>query len=509
LVDPSLAHDELVGTVLGKDYRVEEPIGVGGMAVVYKVEHLTLHKQFAAKVLSRDLAANLEARARFTQEAHAASQLDHENIVNISDFGVTSDQRPYFVMELLRGQTLDQRLAEGPLTIEQVIAISVPVGRALAYAHNEGIVHRDVKPENIFLVQRSQGRFGIKVVDFGIAKTPANQRLTQMGQTLGSPLYMSPEACRGEEVDHRADLYSFGILLYLMLCGRLPFTDPSLLKVLQLQVKEPLPPPCTINPGLDPALGAVLERALAKSPDDRYLSMEALLRDLEAAIPPGSDGLLIDVTAGITSAFRATPFPTSSQRLPTFHVTGELPVTAPEVVAVSPPPRKRSRLVLFGLLAVALASVAVVFAITRSDPPDPRAELPAPAPAPSPPAPTPPAPEPTKIQLTIDTEPAGATVTLDGVPLPPTPARHSIERATRTATLAIRKPGYEPEEHEIDLRSDVRESYKLVRVKPPTTVATTKRPPKPPAPPKPPPRPAAGSGSAKPPTPPLDIKLSR
>src|SRR5215468_8243944 len=122
--------DPLVGAMLGKDYRVNEPIGFGGMGVVYLVEHQTLRKRFAAKVLSSELAANAEARARFTQEAHAASQLDHENIVNISDFGETGDQRPFFVMELLRGQTLDQRVAETAMSIEEVVAVAVPVARA-------------------------------------------------------------------------------------------------------------------------------------------------------------------------------------------------------------------------------------------------------------------------------------------------------------------------------------------------------------------------------------------
>src|SRR6185503_15056242 len=142
--------DPLLGSMLGKDYRVIEPIGFGGMAAVYLVEHQTLRKRLAAK---------LEARARFTQEAHAASQLDHENIVSITDFGVTIDKRPFFVMELLRGQTLDQRVAEAAMSIEEVVAVAVPVARALAHAHAEGIIHRDVKPENVFLVKRSQGRF--------------------------------------------------------------------------------------------------------------------------------------------------------------------------------------------------------------------------------------------------------------------------------------------------------------------------------------------------------------
>src|SRR5690349_14628886 len=191
--------DPLVGSMLGKDYRVEETIGIGGMAVVYRVEHLTLNKRFAAKVLSRELASSLEARARFTQEAHAASQLDHENIVTISDFGVTVDHRPFFVMELLRGQTLDQRLSQGRMSIEEVVAVSVPVARALAHAHSEGVIHLDIKPENIFLVQRKHGRWGVKVVDFGIAKTPLNPRLTKIGETNGSPLFMAPEMCRGDD----------------------------------------------------------------------------------------------------------------------------------------------------------------------------------------------------------------------------------------------------------------------------------------------------------------------
>ena len=407
--------DPLVGSMLGMDYRVIEPIGFGGMAVVYLVEHQTLRKRFAAKVLSVELAANLEARARFSQEAHAASQLDHENIVNISDFGITADHRPFFVMELLRGQTLDQRVAEGPMSIEEVVAVAVPVARALAHAHAEGIIHRDVKPENVFLVQRSQGRFGVKVVDFGIAKTPINTRLTKMGETLGSPMFMSPEACRGDDVDHRADLYSFGVLLYLMVCGRVPFADDNLLKVLQLQVSEPVPPPRSFNPDIAPELAAVIERALAKQPDARHPSMEALLIDLEAAVPPGSDRLLIEAHAGAASSFRITTFPgqapgqrigdsqqlskVASQPLPR-HAGQPQPATtsAEGLPALGPPPRRRA------LWLVAVPAIAVValggWLATRGGgaPPAPAARVaapsdptPAPAAAPEPPTAPPPA----------------------------------------------------------------------------------------------------------------------
>jgi eukaryotic-like serine/threonine-protein kinase len=411
--------DPLIGSMLGKDYLVIEKIGFGGMAVVYLVEHQTLRKRFAAKVLSVELAANLEARARFTQEAHAASQLDHENIVGISDFGVTIDARPFFVMELLRGQTLDQRVAEAPMSIEEVVAVAVPVARALAHAHAEGIIHRDVKPENVFLVKRSQGRFGVKVVDFGIAKTPINTKLTKMGETLGSPMFMSPEACRGEDVDHRADLYSFGVLLYLMLCRRVPFHDENLLKVLRMQVTEPLPPPRSINPDISPELAAVIERALAKDPDARHISMDALLFDLEAAVPPGSDRLLIEAQTGGASSFRVGTFSGQSQRqgdsqqmsrlasqpLPS-HISRPVPAiagsdTMPAVATARP---KRAR----WLVALPVIGAAVIVAWlamrpepTRSpgpavaEPPPPAAaHEPAPAPAHDPPAHDPPAAAP-------------------------------------------------------------------------------------------------------------------
>ncbi|HEY5933195.1 MAG TPA: serine/threonine-protein kinase, partial [Kofleriaceae bacterium] len=311
-VRPSTQTSSLIGSMLGKDYRVLEQIGIGGMAVVYLVEHQKLLKRFAAKVLAPEHAASEEAHARFTQEAHAASQLDHENIVTISDFGVTTDGRPYFVMELLRGQSLDVRLEEGPMTIEEVVAVCVPVARALAHAHAEGIIHRDVKPENIFLVQRSQGRWGVKVLDFGIAKVPVNQHLTAMGQALGSPMFMSPEACRGEDVDPRADIYSFGILLYLMLTGHVPFSDESLLKILQMQVSSPVPPPTQYKPDLSPQLEAVVLRALEKDPADRYQTMDELLFELEVALPEGSDALL--VLAQFGTSLQATPFPGTSVR---------------------------------------------------------------------------------------------------------------------------------------------------------------------------------------------------
>ena len=487
----SPAHtDPVVGTLLGKDYYVIEPIGFGGMAVVYLVEHQTLHKRFAAKVLSVELAANLEARARFTQEAHAASQLDHENIVTISDFGVTNDQRPFFVMELLRGQTLDQRLENGPLAIEEIVSIAVPLGRALAHAHAEGVVHRDVKPENIFLVQRSQNRWNVKVVDFGIAKAPINPKLTKMGQTLGSPMFMAPEACRGDDVDHRADIYSFGIVLYLMMCGRVPFSDDSLLKVLQLQVSAPLPKPCEVNPELAPELGAILERALAKDPEDRYQQLDDLLSELESVLPPGADRLLIEAQLGSTKAFRASTAG-QSQPIPISRSQPLIPVTLPTISATAPtistqavpqhpiapvPPSRRKLVIALAIAILGVIAVIVVM-MMKSDPtpvvadkldkpdkpdkpdkidkpvgsakldePDekpPRVVGPAPAIEPTKGSDTVVAEPPTtKVRLRVATKPVGATVTLDGKPLGKTPLDVELDPKRGSRTLVVSEPGY-------------------------------------------------------------------
>ena len=516
--------DPLVGSMLGKDYRVLEPIGLGGMAIVYLVEHQTLLKRFAAKVLSVELAANLEARARFTQEAHAASQLDHENIVNISDFGVTSDQRPFFVMELLRGHTLDQRITQGAMSIEEVVAVAVPVARALAHAHAEGIVHRDVKPENVFLVQRSQGRFGVKVVDFGIAKTPINTRLTKMGETLGSPMYMSPEACRGDDVDHRADLYSFGVLLYLMLCGRPPFEHENLLKVLQMQVSDQVPPPRSLNPDISPALAAVIERALAKDPADRHASMDALLVELEAAVPAGSNRLLVETQTGGASSFRITAITGQAYRIgdsqqlarvasqPVLGQVGPaLPATTSADTMRALPGQPGRRWWPFALPLVGLAAFGAWLATARDGarpPPAPevRPAVAAPAPAIAVAAPdAAPAPVAETMHLQLTTTPDGATVTLDGKRLGATPLDVALARHAGDAQLVVSRDGFTEVRQRLDLGEDRSVSLVLAPIVRAPKLVRRPAPPPPPARREPPPRVVPAPAG----DPNLDIRMSR
>ncbi len=302
----------MIGTQLGKTYQIIDKIDEGGMGVVYQVEHQTLHKRFAAKILASGLAANPEALRRFEIEAHAASKLEHENIVNVTDYGVAEDGRPYLVMELLKGKTLYQRLLEGPLSLQETVAVIVPVCRALSAAHAEGFVHRDVKPENIFLTQRPMGRFGIKVLDFGITRFRAeNTRLTKMGQALGSPLYMAPETCRGEAIDYRADIYSVGVLIYQLVCGQLPFYDENLLKVIHLQVAQPLRPPRELVPDMPEALDLVIRTALEKDAADRYQTVDELEDEFLASLPPEADALLNArrTPLSVPVATISTPFP--------------------------------------------------------------------------------------------------------------------------------------------------------------------------------------------------------
>ena len=287
-------NDPLIGTLLGGGFRVVEPIGVGAFAGVYLVEHQPNGRAYAAKVLGA--AASPETRARFLQAANDAARLAHANIAAIAEVGHTADQRPFYVTELLRGQTVDHRVADGPLDIEEVVVIAAQVARALVHAHTAGVLHLDLRPENVFLLPASHGRWLVKVVDFVIAHTPRAPRVAGPGAG-GNPQFMAPEVCRGDAViDRRADVYSFGVLLYLLLCGRLPFADPAH-RVLQMQLVQLPAPPSAAGSELSPEIAVVVERALADKPGDRYASIEALIADLAAALPPGADRLLLEAEA--------------------------------------------------------------------------------------------------------------------------------------------------------------------------------------------------------------------
>ncbi|MGQ0744715.1 MAG: protein kinase domain-containing protein [Acidimicrobiales bacterium] len=286
--------DLIPGLVLGGRFRLVEPLARGGMAEVWKAEDAVLGRPVAVKLLAAHLAADQRFRIRFRREAIAAARLSHPNIVATYDTGV-DDGQAYIVMELVEGQTLRQLLAgEEELSWQRAVAIGADVAGALDYAHRSGVIHRDVKPANILL--RHDGR--VKVVDFGIAKAVIasgagggdhdgdydrpETDLTQTGTVLGTAKYISPEQADGRGLDGRCDIYALGVVLFEMLCGRAPFTAESEMALGVAHLTAPVPIPSSLRPDLEPALEAVVLRALAKDPDHRFPDAQAMADALRA-----------------------------------------------------------------------------------------------------------------------------------------------------------------------------------------------------------------------------------
>lgn len=282
--EPSAATeaDALVGQLVAGRYRVEQLLGAGGMGAVYRAEHTQLRKSVALKVLHRSMLTNEEAVARFEREGIAAARIEHSNVASATDFGRLEDGAFFLVMEYVDGRSLAGALREGPLAPDRAVRIGRQVLEALEAAHSLDIVHRDLKPDNIMLVER-EGSERVKVLDFGIAKVrfadaPSGQ-LTQLGTVFGTPEYMCPEQAMGQAVDHRADLYAFGIILYEMLAGQVPFQADDLMVLLTKQMTE-VPPMLPQSVPTD--LQSLVARLLAKEPADRPQSAAAVRAELDA-----------------------------------------------------------------------------------------------------------------------------------------------------------------------------------------------------------------------------------
>jgi serine/threonine protein kinase len=280
------------GTRLAKSYVIRERLGGGGMASVYLGEHTTIGRPVAIKVLSRALTSKPSVVVRFLQEARASSKVRHENVVEVTDFGDTGDGRPFMVMEYLEGENLGDTLREqGPLPWERARPMLLQLLAALQAAHAHGVVHRDMKPENVFRISRMGSDDFLKVFDFGIAKVllgddgnPAAP-LTIEGQILGTPAYMSPEQCLGDPVDARSDLYAVGVIAYEMITGRAPFVGKDTSKLLYDQVYTRLPDMGDVAPEtvkIDRRVEALVRRALEKDRDDRYATAQEFAEALLA-----------------------------------------------------------------------------------------------------------------------------------------------------------------------------------------------------------------------------------
>lgn len=291
------AADSLLNIIIADRYRIDAKLGAGGMGTVYRATRLMIGDEVAVKILHRD-AADPHAAARFRREAQAAARLKHPNAVTIHDFGVTPDGLQYLVMELVDGRSVRQIIKqEGPLTPSTAAEIVAQVCSALDVAHAHHIVHRDLKPDNI-IVNITVNGLRVKVLDFGIAKlrddTAGN--LTQTGSILGTPHYMSPEQCLGEELDGRSDIYSLGVVLFEMLTGIVPFNSPTPSAVVVQQVTQAPPALRSINASISPMVEAVVLKALQKQRDARPRTAGAfaaeLTRALQRSVVPGTQQTL-------------------------------------------------------------------------------------------------------------------------------------------------------------------------------------------------------------------------
>jgi len=329
----------MVGQTLGS-FRITGLLGEGGMGRVYGAEHALIGRKAAIKVLAPEVASNTDVVTRFFNEARAVNDIRHPNIVEVTDLGHFGAQ-PYIVMELLEGETLEDRLARASV-LDPVSAIQIltQVASAVGAAHEHGMVHRDLKPANIFLCQHPDYPDFVKVLDFGIAKLTATReqgtgQRTACGAIIGTPAYMSPEQCLGDaNLDHRSDIYALGVVTYQMMTGRRPFDADTAGRLIILHVQATPPPPCSVNPALPPAIGAVILRALAKQPEHRFASMRDFRDALLAAV--AGTAPLLPANSNARASSTIVPLSTADS------MGATLLCDLPTVMSTTPPPLTRA-----------------------------------------------------------------------------------------------------------------------------------------------------------------------
>ncbi|HEY3234140.1 MAG TPA: serine/threonine-protein kinase, partial [Polyangiaceae bacterium] len=376
-VDPELEEGTLVG-----DYRLEGRLGQGGFGTVHRAVHSVIGKVAAVKILHREYSSNPQMVSRFIAEARAVNQIRHKNIIDIFAFGRIEDGRHYFVMELLEGESLEDLLyREGRLSVEQTLKLLRPVARALDAAHAAGIAHRDLKPDNVFLATDEEGQVVPKLLDFGIAKlldaTSSGHR-TATGTPIGTPHYMSPEQCRGLQVGDRTDVYSFGVMMYRVLTGVVPFDARTTFDIMSKHINEPPPTASEVCSGLPASLDAPIAAMLAKEPAERPPSLESALDGVVAvAVAAGFAVEPVSISRGAPSgsAVRVITGSGEKRRTPTFAnartvqaASGAKTLGASERDVKGEAP-KRSRAVLLSILVLLLGAggAGAVFFMRRAE----------------------------------------------------------------------------------------------------------------------------------------------
>ncbi len=415
------------GTVVA-EYVIEHEIGIGGMAVVYSALHPVIGKRAAIKVINRALCSDATTVERFVQEARAVNQIGHPNIVDIFAFGKLDDGRSYLVMEWLKGETLAQKMARGPVLPGDVVNILLQVCDALEAAHEKGIIHRDLKPDNIFLVEGRAGKITVKLLDFGIAKLSNDGFLrttkTQTGMFMGTPGYISPEQARGKPVDAGTDIYSLGVIAYELFLGHAPFEAESAIDVLHQHLNSPPPPPRGFWPEIPDLIDQLLFGMLAKTSAERPNLVEVahtLHMVLDSGTLPTTPARR--KTGEITGRITSPPTPAAGRIGPPTPAKLEAMPLLLSAMAPAVPAKSKTGLIM-GVAVAAVLACALALGISivlrhRSEvaPPPPvvvapKVEVPvAPPPKVEVAAPAPLLPP---GKLVVDTEAADAKVELDG-----------------------------------------------------------------------------------------------
>ncbi|MBX3252280.1 MAG: protein kinase [Myxococcales bacterium] len=474
--------DPKIGMVLQDRYRIIRLLGEGGMGAVYEGEHVLIKKRVAIKCLHGQFATNPEIVARFHREALAATSIGHQNIIEVTDMGRFPDGTVFMVLEYLEGRDWSKDIDEqGPQPLRKVVKILGQICDALTAAHAKGIVHRDLKPENVYLIERGSDPDFVKVLDFGISKVRdaggPGKGMTQTGTTLGTPYYMAPEQAQGrKDVDHRADLYSLGVMIFQALTGQYPFDDESYPMLVLKICTEPPPPLRMYRPDLPAELEHVVAKMLAKHPEERFPDCAAVKAALApfGAVDEGpivlSDApstanrppsMLTGNAPPATAASTPVPVPAAAATGPMSAATGPLVAAGAaryDDSGVRLPERSKAPLIAGLVVGLLVVGGAGAFFALRGEPTPASADVSTPPTTPVTPVGTPqpteerPAPPETPtevapptatetVAIVITTEPADAELYLDGDRIP-NPFRGRLPQATEARRLEARKDGY-------------------------------------------------------------------